>query len=95
MLRQSNFKQRKKIQKEKRELLSQIENLLSLQAAGIQQHRYGSRNSVLFFNLMLESKDIVAVAFRFIKLHSRLQESMEYGATQSFIADPDATKDND
>ena len=95
VLRQSNFKQRKKIQKEKRELLSQIENLLSLQAAGIQQHRYGSRNSVLFFNLMLESKDIVAVAFRFIKLHSRLQESMESGATQSFIADPDATKDND
>lgn len=59
---------------QKSALLVRIESLLSLQVEGIKGHKLGARNSDLFFGILLETKDIVAVAARFVKLFSRLKK---------------------
>ncbi len=63
------------ILQEKPGLLQHIEELLNDQVRGLRQRTYGNRNTMLFFSLQLETKDIVAVAARFIKLYRRHQEA--------------------
>jgi len=63
------------ILQEKPGLLQHIEALLNDQVRGLRQRTYGNRNTMLFFSLQLETKDIVAVAARFVKLYRRHQEA--------------------
>jgi phosphate/sulfate permease len=58
----------------KQDLFFLIEEQLSHQIEGIQQNGYGMRNSMLVFSLKLETKDLVAVAARFVKLFQRAEE---------------------
>jgi hypothetical protein len=94
VLRSGEFSQRKALRQRKRELMRRIEDLLGEQAHGIQSQRYSSRNSMLFFNLLMESKDIAAVAFRFIKLHHRLENALKSGQSEHLLAEtrPDEEK---
>jgi hypothetical protein len=85
-IQQSRFDKKKELNEKKRALLSRMEELLTQQAAGIQQRRYNAKNSGLFFNLLLESKDIIAVSFRLVKLHQRLQKSLDSNSSGLLIA---------
>jgi phosphate/sulfate permease len=64
------------LKKEKTQLLQQIEPLLTEQVEGIKTQRYGARNSMLYFSLLLETKDMVAVAARLAKLYYRLEHKI-------------------
>ncbi|MCB9266276.1 MAG: inorganic phosphate transporter [Lewinellaceae bacterium] len=64
------------ILEQKRSLFQQLENLISHQVEGVKQRKYGRRNSMLYFSLLLELKDLIAVAARFVKLYSRVQQSV-------------------
>ncbi len=85
-IQHSGYDQKKVLNEKKRALLNRLEELLTQQAAGIQDRRYSAKNSGLFFNLLLESKDIIAVSFRLVKLHHRLQKSLDSGSSALFIA---------
>jgi phosphate/sulfate permease len=61
----------------RRNLLDKLEELLAHQTDGIRAGKYNSRNSLLFFSLLLETKDLVVNAARFIKLYYRLQRAGE------------------
>jgi phosphate/sulfate permease len=56
----------------KKSLFAEIEKQLSTQIEGIKKNGYGVRNSMLMFSLKLETKDLIAVAARFMKLYSRI-----------------------
>jgi Na+/phosphate symporter len=64
-----------RVLQEKPGLLQRIEELLNDQVRGLRQRIYGNRNTMLFFSLQLETKDIIAVAARFVKLYRRHQEA--------------------
>ncbi len=55
-------------------ILELLEVHLSAQVEGIKEEKYGARNSQLMFRILLESKDIVAVASRFVKLSRRIHQ---------------------
>lgn len=57
---------------EKRELLAEIEAAIVDQVRGIKENQFNSRNSQLFFTLLLEIKDILAITARFIKVYYRV-----------------------
>ncbi len=61
------------LEKEKQQLFISIETILSQQVEGIKTGTYNAINSFLFFNILLELKDLIAVALRFFKLYTRLE----------------------
>ncbi len=58
----------------KTELLGHIESALSNQVGEIRSGTTGERNSLLFMSLLLETKDLVAVSSRLVKLYHRALE---------------------
>lgn len=71
----ADFENVASLKAEKKAIFDLLENQLSAQIQGIKDEGYGRRNSMLMFSLKLETKDIVAVAHRFVKLYHRLQSS--------------------
>ena len=64
------------ILEEKRNLFLHLEKLINHQVEGVKARKYGRRNSMLYFSLLLELKDLIAVAARFVKLYSRVHQSV-------------------
>ena len=56
----------------KRSVFDNIEKALSQQVEGIARKEYGFKNTDIFLNLLLETKDLVAISVRFSKLLHRL-----------------------
>ena len=56
----------------KRSIFDNIENALSHQVEGIARKEYGFKNTNIFLDLLLETKDLVAISVRFSKLLHRL-----------------------
>jgi phosphate/sulfate permease len=71
-LRESSFSSYPSVLEQKQELHQDIERLLAMQVRGIKKKTYSARNSLLFLSLVLEIKDLIAVAARFYKLYYRL-----------------------
>lgn len=61
---------------QKKQLLKQIDRDLSSQMAGIKAGTFGARNSMLYFSLMLETKDLLSIAMRLVKLYFHLENVM-------------------
>ena len=55
----------------KKVILENIDLILEKQVIGIKEKRFGARNSQLIFKVLLETKDLVAIAGRFVKLYTR------------------------
>ena len=60
------------LQAQKRKLIALIDEALATQATGIKDETYGARNSMLVFSILLETKDLIAVSHRFVKLFASL-----------------------
>lgn len=58
---------------QKQTLYTHLEKLLHEQITDVKQRKDSARNSLLYFSLLLETKDLVAVAARFGKLYYRLK----------------------
>lgn len=84
-----NYEDFEPLMADKNPLFARIETLLAQQAEGIQQERYGARNSMLFFSILLETKDLIAVAARFAKLYYRLEEHLTPEAPWVLVAGRD------
>jgi len=62
----------KDVKSSKRSIFDDIENTLSQQVDGISKKEFGFKNTDLVLNLLLETKDLVAISVRFTKLLQRL-----------------------
>ena len=69
-LKQTPGEKIKPIKASKKQLYSDIESLLTYQVKGLKAEQVGMRNSVLVFSILMETKDIAAVAVRFVRLLS-------------------------
>ncbi len=56
-------------------LFAELENLIEGQINGIKSEEFGLRNSMLYFSLQLETKDLIAVAASFAALFSQIQKT--------------------
>lgn len=74
MIQSADYTQFDELMAEKKPIYTQIETLLAEQSNGIQKKTYGARNSILYFSLLLETKDLIAVAARFVKLYYLLEK---------------------
>ena len=63
-----------KVLERKHALLEQIEAQLAAQVKGVKAGQYNANNSQAVFSILLETKDLVAIAARFAKLYYRLPE---------------------
>ena len=54
---------------QKKDILQKLTDILDEQVKGIREGHYKARNSQVMFTLILEIKDVVAIAARFIKLY--------------------------
>ena len=71
----------------KRELLQQVEAVLGSQVRGVKSGEYNARNSQLMFRILLESKDLIAVTARFVKLYDRVYHAKSESANLSFAVE--------
>jgi len=76
MIRSKEFAELHQLEAAKHPIFDRIEALLAEQSQGIQEEAYSARNSILFFSLLLETKDLVAVSARFVKLYNRLKNDL-------------------
>lgn len=58
----------------KNNFLKVVEEATSDQIHGVMTKAYGFKNTSLYFTLLLEMKDLVAVAARFVKLYARIHK---------------------
>jgi phosphate/sulfate permease len=77
----TDFENIEDLVQQKKAIFALLEKQLSAQIQGIRQEGYGRRNSMLMFSLKLETKDIIAIAHRFVKLYHRLHSSQRQGET--------------
>ncbi len=73
-LKERNFADIDDITAQRNALLMALEQGLSMQITGIKSARFGFRNSTLFFSLLLETKDVVELAYQFVALYHRLHQ---------------------
>ena len=71
--RNRNYLQYDEIKARKKQLLEEIENLIARQAKGIKNETYSARNSILVFNILLETKDLISISARLVKMYCRLE----------------------
>jgi phosphate/sulfate permease len=76
-LNKNDYSNKSSLKEEKKAILKDIEKLLSVQVVGIKKASFNAINSFLFFNILLELKDLVAVGHRFLKLYTRLEEAAD------------------
>ncbi len=69
----ANFESIATLRAEKEAIYDMMEKLLATQIEGIRNESFGRRNSMLVFSIELETKDIVTISHRFVKLYHRLQ----------------------
>jgi hypothetical protein len=60
------------LNKEKNIILREIEETLAGEIENIKHNSPSKRNSLLVISILLETKDLIAVAMRFIKLYNRM-----------------------
>lgn len=70
----------------KSKLFQIIEEQMTSQINGIKSKQLGRRNSMLFFSLLLETKDLIAVTARFVKLYHRLLSAQTRGESRLLTA---------
>ena len=63
--------------RDRKDLELKIEELLGQQVSGIKNQSYGSKNSILSFNLLMETRELSRISFGFIKLVHKVQVRAE------------------
>ena len=71
-LRTKEFEDISHLLQRKTTLFAELENLINKQITGIKSELFGLRNSMLFFSLQLETKDLIAVTANFAELFSQM-----------------------
>lgn len=69
-----NYQVLEEVNARKKVILNKIEELMDTQIEGVMYKQYGFKNTSLYFTLMLEMKDLVAISARFVKLYARITQ---------------------
>jgi phosphate/sulfate permease len=74
-LEKNDFDDLQDLKASKRSIFDNLEDSLSMQVEGISRKEFGFKNTDLVLNLLLETKDLVAISVRFAKLLHRLVQN--------------------
>jgi hypothetical protein len=74
-LEKNDFDDLQDLRASKRSIFDNLEDSLSMQVEGISKKEFGFKNTDLVLNLLLETKDLVAISVRFAKLLHRLVQN--------------------
>ncbi len=77
LIKSKKFENLDEVLQQKQTIFIQLESYLAEKIGGVKAEKDGIRSSLLFFNIVLEIKDLVAVAARFAKLYNRVQTLQE------------------
>lgn len=77
LLTAKDFSKEDLINEGRNNIMKMVEDLTKSQVKGIKSKAYGSRNSLLFFSLLLETKNLVIVGSRFFKFYAKEAEMVE------------------
>lgn len=69
IIRSRNYTNYEELLNTQRPIFTKIDNLLATQSKGIREEGYSARNSILFFNILLETKDLISDSTAFVKLY--------------------------
>lgn len=69
MIRSRDYTNFNDLMQSRRPIFTKIDNLLATQSQGIREESYSARNSILFFNILLETKDLITDSASFVKLY--------------------------
>lgn len=76
LLNTQNYENILVIMEKKDRLLVELKNMIESQVKGIKTEVFGLRNSLMFFSLQLETKDLIAVTASFVRFFSKMQENV-------------------
>ncbi|HKK74581.1 MAG TPA: inorganic phosphate transporter [Saprospiraceae bacterium] len=69
IIRSRNYTGYEELMNSQRPIFIKIDNLLATQSRGIREEGYSARNSMLFFSILLETKDLIADSTAFVRLY--------------------------
>lgn len=81
LIKNNDFKALDSMQEQKEAIFDLIEKSIDGQVQGIQNQNLGMRQSLLLFTILLETKDLVAVAARIAKLFRRIDVMEDFKYT--------------
>lgn len=76
MIARNDFMKLQKLLEEKKEILSTLNLTLAKVISDVGQNNISKQSSTLLFTIVLETKDLVAVAARFGKLYARIEKDL-------------------
>ncbi len=76
MIRSRNYTNYQNLLSQRQPIFNSIDNLLATQATGIKEKGYSARNSILFFSILLETKDLIAGSASFVKLYYSVDNNL-------------------
>jgi Na+/phosphate symporter len=76
MIRSRDYAGYDGLMSDRRPIFIKIDNLLATQARGIREEGYSARNSILFFNILLETKDLIMDAASFVRLYHAVDNEL-------------------
>lgn len=69
IIRSRDYTSFEELMQARRPIFTKIDNLLATQSHGIREEGYSARNSILFFSILLETKDLIMDAASFVKMY--------------------------
>jgi phosphate/sulfate permease len=87
IVRKEEFSQINSVLSEKNQFYLYIEEEIAEQVSTIQSEHMGMRMNMLVFSIQLETKDLIAVAARFVKLYKRAEDMGSKGQGSLVVGD--------
>jgi Na+/phosphate symporter len=76
IIQERDYSKFKVLLQEREPIFNKIDALLAAQSRGIKDANYSAANSILFFNILLETKDLISDAAAFVRLYQGVDQGM-------------------
>lgn len=88
MLNKQQYENLDQITERKEQLFEELKEMIESQVQGIQTEVFGLRNSLMFFSLQLETKDLIAVTASFVRFFSKMNDEVPKKHKEKEIKQP-------
>ena len=76
MIEERDYREIEALLESRRPIFNKVDNLLAAQSKWIKEENYSARNSILFFNFLLETKDLISDAAAFVRLYYSIENDL-------------------
>lgn len=88
MLNKQQYENLDQIMERKEQLFEELKDMIESQVEGIQTEVFGLRNSLMFFSLQLETKDLIAVTASFARFFNKMNDEVPKKHKEKEIKQP-------